>query len=136
MNIKLRTLAGVLLILMFALGAQAATVVFDKTDFMPGRESDFEFLVLFDVPDMAILKGLEIAGAPLLGSAMINFRADPGISTADVNKTVGGGSVLSIPRLSDLGLSGLKVSDEPVSTIALLILVGLIALIALKGRRR
>ena len=133
---KLRTLAGVLLILMFASGAQAATVVFDKTDFMRGRETDFEFLILFDVPVMAILKGLEIVGAPLLGSGMFNFQAEPGISTADVNKVAGGGSVLSMPRLSDLGLSRLKVSDEPVPTIALLILVGLIALIALKGRRR
>lgn len=133
---KLRTLAGVLLILMFASGAQAATMIFDKTDFMRGRETDFEFLILFDIPVMAILKGLEIVGAPLLGSGMFKFQADPGISTADVNKLAGGGSVLSMPRLSDLGLSRLKVSDEPVPTIALLILVGLIALIALKGRRR
>ena len=139
MNIKrkLRTLAGVLLILMFASGAQAATMVFDKTDFMRGRKSDFEFLILFEVPDMAmaILKGLEIVRAPLLGSWSFKFQADPGISTADVNK-VGVGSALSMPRLLDLGLSRLKVSDEPVPTIALLILVGLIALIALKGRRR
>ena len=133
---ELRTLAGVLLILMFASGAQAATVVFDKTDFRRGTEPDFEFLTPFDVPVLAILKDMEIVGAPLLGSGMFKFQADPGISTADVNKVAGGGSVLSMPRLSDLGLSRLKVSDEPVPTIALLILVGLIALIALKGRRR
>jgi len=133
---ELRTLAGVLLILMFASGVQAATVVVDKTDFKGGTETDFESLILFDVPVMAILKGLEIVGAPLLSSGMFKFQADPGISTADVNKVAGESSVLSMPRLSDLGLSRLKVSDEPVPTIALLILVGLIALIALKGRRR
>lgn len=136
MKIKLRTLAGVLLILMFASGAQAGTVVFDKTDFMRGTETDFESLILFDVSERVIFKGLEIVRAPLLGSGMFNFQADPGIFTADANKVAGGGSVLNMPRLSDLGLSRLKVSDEPVPTIALLILVGLIALIALKGRRR
>jgi hypothetical protein len=136
MKRKLRTIAGVLLILMFASGTQAVAVVLDKTDFMRGTETDFEFQVLFDVPVLAILRGLEIVGAPLFGSGMFNFQAEPGISTADVNKVAGGGSVLSMPRLSDLGLSRLKVSDEPVPTIALLILVGLIALIALKGRRR
>jgi hypothetical protein len=138
MNIKrkLRTLAGVLLILMFASGAQAATVVLNETDFMRSTKTDFDFLVPFDVPVLAILKGIEMVGAPFLDFGMFNFRADPGISAADVNKVPGGGSVLSMPRLSDLGLSRLKLSDEPVPTIALLILVGLIALIALKGRRR
>ena len=133
---KLRTIAGVLLILMFASGPQAATVVFDETDFIRGRETLFGFLAPFGESVMTILKGLEIVGAPPLSLWMLKFQADPGISTADVNKVVGGGSVLSMPRLSDLGLSRLKVSDEPVPTIALLILVGLIALIALKGRRR
>ena len=133
---KLRTLTGVLLILMFTSGAQGATMVFDKTDFTHGRKTDVEFLVLFDVPVMAFFRTLEIVGAPRLGSGMFKFQADPGISPVDVNKAAGGGSALSIPRLSDLGLSRLKVSDEPVPTIALLILVGLIALIALKGRRR
>jgi hypothetical protein len=121
---------------MFASGAQAAAVIFDKTNFMRGTETDFEFLVLFDVPGLAILKGMEIVGAPLLGSGMFKFPVEPDISTTDVNKVAGGGTVFSMPRLSDLGLFRLKMSDEPVPTIALLILVGLIALIALKGRRR
>jgi hypothetical protein len=136
MRQKLRTLAGVLLILMFASGAQAAMVFFDKIDFMPSRETNFKFLILFDVPVMAILEGLEILGSPPQDSGMLKVQADQGIYTADINKVTGGGSVLSMPRLSDFGLSRLKVSDEPVPTIALLILVGLIALIALKGRRK
>jgi hypothetical protein len=136
MKRKLRTLAGVLIILVFASGAQAATAVLDKTDFMRGTETNIEFLAPLDATALAILKGMAIVRAPLLGSEMFKFQADPGISTADVNKVAGGGSVLSMPRLSDLGLSRLKVSDEPVPTIALLILIGLIALIALKGRRR
>ena len=136
MKRKLRTLAGVLLILMFVSGVQAAAVVLDKTDFMRGTETDFGFLAPFGQPVPAILKGMEIVGVPLFGSGMFKFPAEPGILTADVKKVAGGDSVLSMPRLSDLGLSRLKVSDEPVPTIALLILVGLIALIALKGRRR
>ena len=136
MKQKLGTLAGVLLILMIASDAQAAAVVLDKTGFMRRTETDFGFLAPFGEPVLAILKGLEIGGAPLFCSGMFKFTAGPGILAADVNKVAGGSSVLSMPRLSDLGLSRLKVSDEPVPTIALLILVGLIALIALKGRRR
>ena len=133
---KCRTLTGVLLILMFTSGAQAATTVFEKTDLLRGRKTDVEFLVLLDIPVMFFFKYLEIVRAPLLGSGMFKFQADPGISAVDDKKATGGGSALSIPQLSDLGLSRLKISDEPVPTIALLILVGLIALIALKGRRR
>jgi len=133
---ELRTLAGVLLILMFASGAQASTVVVDKTDFKGGTETDFGFPAPFDISGLAILKGMEIVGAPLLGSGMFKFPVEPDISTTDVNKVAGGGTVFSMPRLSDLGLFRLKMSDEPVPTIALLILVGLIAFIVLKGRRR
>jgi hypothetical protein len=121
---------------MFASGAQAAAVVLDKTDFMRSTERGFGFLAPFGEPVLAILKGLEIVEAPLFGSGMFKLPAEPGIFAANIKKVAGGGSVLSMPRLSDLGLSRLKVSDEPVPTIALLILVGLIALIALKGRRR
>jgi hypothetical protein len=121
---------------MFTSGAQAAKMIFDKTDSMPGRKTDVEFMVPFDGPVMALFRSLAIVGAPLFGSEMFKFQADPGNPPVDVHKAAGGGSALSIPRLSDLGLSKLKVSDEPVPTIALLILVGLIALIALKGRRR
>jgi hypothetical protein len=38
-NRMLRSTAGVLLILMLASGAQAATVVLDETDFMRGTET-------------------------------------------------------------------------------------------------
>jgi hypothetical protein len=136
MKRKLRTRAGVFLILIFASGAQAAGVVSDKTDLMDGTKTDFGFLALFDDPAPVVLTGLEIVEASLFGCAMFKFHLKSDILAADVNKLAGGGSVLSMPRLSDRGLSRLKVSDEPVPTIALLILVGLIAIIALKGRRR
>jgi hypothetical protein len=138
MGIKrtLKTLAGVLLILVFASGAQAATVVIHKTGFRHGTETGFEILAPFGVPVPDILKGIKVVASSPLGSGMFKFQTDPVISTADVNKVTGGGAVLSMPRLSDLGLSKLKLSDEPVPTIALLILVGVIALIALKGRRK
>jgi hypothetical protein len=145
---KLSTTAGVLMILMLASGAQAATVVLDETDFMRGTErrmfpfeiiesghfkatfTDLEFLAL------VILKGKEIIGDPFLGSGMFKFQADPGIFSANVLGVAGGVSDLSLFRILDLSLSRLKTSDEPVPAGAVLILVGLIALIALKGRRK
>ena len=104
---KLRTTAGVLLILMLASGAQAATVVLDETDFMRGTET-----------------------------RMFKFQADPVIFSANVLGVAGGDPDLSLFRLLDLSLSRLKESDEPIPTAAILILVGLIGLIALKGRRK
>ena len=104
---KLRTTAGVLLILMLASGAQAATVVLDEIDFMRGKET-----------------------------RMFKFQAAPGIFDANVFGLAGDDSVLSLSRLLDLSLSRLKESDEPIPTAAILILVGLIGLIALKGRRK
>jgi len=96
---KLRITAGVLLILMLASGAQAATVVLEEIDFMRATET-----------------------------GMFKFRAAPGIFPANVLGVAGDDS--------DLSLSRLKESDEPIPTAALLILVGLIGLIALKGRRK
>ena len=104
---KLRTTAGVLLILMLASGAQAATVVLDKIDFMRGKET-----------------------------RMFKVQAAPGIFAAYVFGIAGDDSVFSLSRLLDFSLSRLKESDEPIPTAAILILVGLIGLIALKGRRK
>ena len=143
---KLRTTAGVLMILMLASGAQTATVVLDDTVFMRGTETrmfsieniesghfkarltDVEFLASFDVMALAISKGKELVGDLLLGSGMFKFQADPGIFPTSVLGIAGGDS--------DRSLSQLKVSDEQIPTAALLILVGLIALIALKRRRK
>ena len=104
---KLRTTAGVLLFLMLASGAQAATVVLDEIDFMRGTET-----------------------------GMFKFRVAPGIFAANVLGVAGDDSDLSLSRLLYLSLSRLKESDQPIPTAALLILVGLIGLIALKGRRK
>ena len=150
----LRTTAAVLLILMLASGAQAATVVLDKTDFMRGTESrmfpfeiiesghfkatlkDLEFTAPFEVLAPAILKAMEIIGDPVLGTGMFKFQADPGIFAANVLGVAGDNSGFSLYRVLELSLSRLKASDGPMPTAALLILVGLIALIALKGRRK
>ncbi len=93
---NLGSIAGVLLILMLALGVQAATA---------------------DVLDT-------------------NFQTDPGISSANFLRLGSGGSVLNLSQFLDLSLSRFKFSDEPIPATALLVLVGLIALIALKGRRK
>jgi hypothetical protein len=142
---KLRTAAGVLLILMLASGAQAATVVLDETDFIRGTETrmfpfeivegglfkatltDFEFLAPFDVLALAILKGKEIVGDPLLGSGMFKFLADPGSFTANVLGVAG--------NEPDLSLFRVQVSSVPIPAPALLFASGLIALIALRRRR-
>ena len=150
----LRTTAAVLLLLMLATGAQAATAVFDKTALMRGRETGmflfgfikgvpcrkalpvFKFLAPFEVPDLAILRGKEIVVNPVLTSGMFKFQAVPGIFPANALDIVGGDSDLGPSRLLDFNLSRTKVSDEPMPAAAVLILVGLIALIALRGRRK
>jgi hypothetical protein len=142
---KLGTAAGVLLILMLASGAQAATVVLDETDFIRGTETrmfpfeivesglfkatltDFEFLAPFDVLALAILKGKEIVGDPLLGSGVYEFQADPGSFTANVLGVAGSDSDLSLFRA--------QVSSAPIPAPALLFGSGLIALIALRRQR-
>ncbi len=131
---------------MLASGAHAATVVLDEYDFMSGTETrmfpfeiieggnfkatltDYEFLAPFDVLALVILKGNEVVGDPLSGAGMFKFQPEPGIFTANFFGIAGGAL--------DLNLSRLMVSDEPIPAAALLILVGLIALIALKGRRK
>ena len=152
---KLRATAGVLLTLLLASGAQAATVVFDKPNLKldtetgrfafeimrggPFKETlpDFEFLEPVNVPALAVLRGKEIVGNPLCSLGMLKFlQAAPGNYPANVLRVSGGDSDLSLFRLFDLSQSRLNVSDEPIPTAALLILVGLIALIAMKGRRK
>ena len=145
LNRTLRTTAGVLLILMLSSGAQAATVVLDKTDFMRGTETkmfpfeiiegghfkatltDFEFLAQFEVLALAILKEKEIVGDPLLGSGMFTFQADPGIFTANIFGVAGGDPDLSLFRV--------QVSTVPIPAPVLLFASSLIALIALRRRR-
>ncbi len=103
---RLRKAAGVLLILMLASGAQAATVVHVETDFMRGTETrifpfeiaegrlfkatrtDFEFPAPIDA--LSILKGKEIGEGPLLDSEIFKFQTGPGISTAAVIGRSGG----------------------------------------------
>ena len=151
---QLGTAAGVLLILLLASGAQAWTVVFDKTDLQRGTDigmfpfeivkgphfkeplPDVEFLVPLDVLALAVLGGKEAVGNPLLCSGMSKFQIAPGIFPANVLGATGGDSDLNIFRLLGLNRFRVKMSDEPVPAGAVLILVGLIALIALKGRRK
>jgi hypothetical protein len=126
---KLRTTAGVLLVLMLASGAQAATVVLDEIDFMCGTETrKFFFEIIEGGHSRATLTDFEFHTP---------FDAlTPGIFTANVLGVAGWDSDLSLFRLLDLSLSRLKESDEPMPVVAVLILVGLIGLIALKGRRK
>jgi hypothetical protein len=151
---KLKTIARVLLILVCASGAQAATVVLDKTDLMRDTEiirfsfeilggglfkaplTDFDILAPIDVLDLANWKGTEIVGDLLLGSEMVKFQAGPAIFVANFFGIAEDGSNLGLFRLLNLSLSRVNPSDEPIPTAALLILVGLIGLIALKGRRK
>ena len=111
---SLRAISGVLLILMFASGGQAATAVFDRINLRHGAE-----MKMFP-----------------LGSGMFIFQPVSSNFPANVLEVAEGVSDLSLFRVLDLSLSRLKVSDEPVPAGAVLILVGLIALIALKGRRK
>ena len=121
---KLRTTAGVLLILMLASGVQAAMVVIGTTGFMRGTETrTFPFEIIESGHFKATLTDFK-------------FPADPGTFSANVLRVAGGESDLSLLRLLDLSIARLKASDEPMPAAAVLILVGLIGLIALKGRRK
>ena len=142
---KLGIAAGVLLILMLASGAQAATVVLDEAVFIEGTETrmfpfeitegglfkatltDLEFMAPFDVLALAILKGNEIVGDPLSVSGMFEFQADPGSFTANVLGVSGGDSDLSLFRV--------EVASVPIPATVLLLASGLIALIGLRRRR-
>ncbi len=144
-NRTLNKAAWTLVILMFAFGAQAATVVLDETDFMRGTETrlfpfeikeaghfkatltDFEFLAPFEVLALAILNGTEIVGEPLVGPGMFNFQADPGNFTANLLGVAGGESDLSLFRV--------EVSAVPIPAPALLFASGLIALVAFRRQR-
>ena len=143
---KFRTAAGVLLILMLASGAQAATMVLDETDFIRGTErrlflfdilegglfkvtlTDSEFSEPLDVLVLAILTGKEIVADPLLGSGMFKFQAGPSIFATNIFEIMWAEVGFSLSRK--------KMPDEPIPIAALLLLIGLIALIALKGRRK
>ena len=116
MKIKrtLRAISGALLILMLASGAQSATEVFDRTDLRHGTE-----MKMFPS-----------------GSGMIISQPVPRNFPANFFGIAGGDWDLGLFRFWDLNRSRLKVSDEPLPAAAVLILVGLIALIALKGRRK
>ena len=151
---KLSTAAGVLLILLLASGAQAGTVAFDRSDLQRGTDIGmfpFEiiigghfkemiphsgFLAPFDVQALAILRGKEIVGIPLLGSGMFNFQASPGIFPTNLLGVAWVDWGLGLFRLLNIDQSRVKLSDEPLPAAAVLILVGLVALIALKGRRK
>ena len=143
---KLRTAAGVLLILMLASGTQAATVVLDTEGvFIQGTETrmfpfeiiegglfkatltDFEYVAPFDVLALAILKGNEIVGTPLSAPGMFEFQADPGDFTANVLGVSGDDPDLSLFRV--------EVSAVPIPATVLLLASGLIALIGLRRRR-
>lgn len=143
--LKFRTTATVLMVLVLASGVQAATVVLDETDFMRGTETrmfpfeimdsgsfkatltDFEFLAPFEVLALAILKGNELVGDPLLGPGIMNFQADPGIFSANILGVAGGEPDLSLFRV--------QVSTVPIPAPVLLFASGLIALITLRGRK-
>ena len=151
---ELRTTAGVFLILMLVSGAQAAAVVPDRAKFIceaepelfsvervegryfKPRTADFEFQAPSDVPDQTTSVDKRVFGAFFSGSGRFKSQTDRRIFSAGVIEAVGDGWVFSISRLLDLSQFRLKVSDEPIPTVALLILVGLVAIIALKGRKR
>jgi len=67
---------------------------------------------------------------------MFKFQADLDIFVANVLGVAVDNSGFNLFRVLELSLSRLGESDGPMPTAALLILVGLIGLIALKGRRK
>jgi hypothetical protein len=153
-NRELRTAAGLLFILMLAAGAKATATVFDEADFKCRAEPEtfpveltergyFRFAkagVEFEPPSdppgptISMVKQISVGIFSSLG--VFKFQTGRRDFAAGAAEAGGDGSVFSISRLLDLSRFKFKVSDDPIPTVALLILVGLVAIIALKGRRR
>ena len=143
---KPRTAAGVLLILIFVCSVHTSAVVLDAADFVcdadkrmlsmeiTGRAhfkttlTEFELPASFNFPVLDTLKGDDFARDPLPGSAVFKYRPGRDIYATNLPGPGGAGP--------DTGQSRLQMSDEPVPTIAILVLVGLIAFIAMNRRRK
>jgi hypothetical protein len=131
---------------MFACSLHAEAVVPDRTDFMRRPEmgmnafemiekvhfkaipTEFEFLARFYDKALAALRSNESAGEPLSDSAHFKYHANSGSYTPTVSGARADGP--------DLDQSRLEMSDEPIPTIAVLVLIGLVAFIALNRRRK
>ena len=142
---KLRTAAGVLLILIFVCSVHTWAVVPDAAGFVRSAQkrmlsmeitegahvkaalTEFELPAAFKFPVLDTLRGDDFVRDPLPGSSVFKYR--PG---RDIYVTNLAGEGETGP---DIGQSRLQMSDEPVPTIAILVLVGLIAFIALNRRR-
>ena len=111
---KLIKTMGVLLMVMFASDTQATTIVFKYTD----------------------LKGMEVVGTSHSGSRMSTYLIDPDILTPGAPKPAANDSDSRLFQFLDLDLFRLRGPEEPIPVPAILVLVGLIALIALRGRRK
>jgi len=140
------TAAGVLLILMFVCRLHAAAVVLDASEFMRSTKTrilaieiiekvqfyaippEFEFLLPFNASLLATLRFNKLAGENLPGSAFFKYQADSGTYATNFPGARADGP--------DLGQSRLEMSDEPIPTAAVLVLIGLIAFIALNRRRK
>lgn len=137
---------GVFLFLMLTSGAQTETQNFDRADFMnitaPNIFSDeiaerrrcrvigasSGVRAPFKILTLGNLKRREIAEAPISGSDIYKFQGGLSIFSAHETFKAGANSFFSLSQIME--------SDEPIPTVALLVLVGLVALIALKGRRK
>jgi hypothetical protein len=113
-NRKLIKAMGVLLIVMFAPDAQATPIVLKYTDF---KQTDF-------------------VGTSHSGSKTSTYLIDLDILTPGTPKPAENDSDSRPFQFLDLDLFRLRGTEEPIPVPAILILVGLIALIALRGRRR
>ena len=139
--------AGVLLLfLMLTSVAQTATRVLGQNNFMQSTANRIysdeiaakKFYtvtqtysgipVLFNTPAQGKSQRREIAEVPFSGSDIHKFRSGLSIFAANATGKAGGGSFFSLFQIME--------SEEPIPTVALLVLVGLVAIIALKGRRK
>ncbi|UCF93061.1 MAG: hypothetical protein JSW39_02585 [Desulfobacterales bacterium] len=140
---KLEAAVVLLLMLMLATGAQAATVL-DAFDFISGTDTrvypfeimnagpyqvtltDFEFLAPFEVLLLAITTGTTVVDT-LVGPGVSTFQAAPGDFVANILGVAG--------EPFDLSSFRVQVAPVPIPATALLFSSGLIALIAVRRRR-
>jgi hypothetical protein len=136
----------VLLILIFVCSVHTSAVVLDAADFVCNAEkgmlsmeiperahfkatlTEFELPAPFNFPALDTLRADDSVKDPLPGSAVFKYRTGRDIYATNLPGAGEAGP--------DTGQSRLQMSDEPVPTIAILVLVGLVAFIALNRRRK
>ena len=148
-----RKAAGLLMVILVSI-AQTAPAAADKFDLRHGKLTivtlsqiiadedirpplaSLRLAGLLDFLPLTIINGNEIDAALDFDWRMLDFKSDPHFTADSPPNPTANDSKPRLFGILDPDLFRFQEPGEPIPTPAVLILVGLIALIALKGRRR